>query len=1115
MKNYKLYTLIWMLLLSVYSCHKEAKEQLVEEEMVVQELFTELSPEQSGIYFENRLVETDSMNYFVYPYIYMGGGVSIGDINNDGLNDIYFTGNQVPNKLYLNKGGMRFEDISEKAGVSADNRWITGTTMADVNNDGFLDIYVSVAGKFGPKQNLLYINNQDLTFTESAEIYGVSGNTNTMQASFFDYDLDGDLDLYVANYPIAKFSTPNFVYKKLIDNPDLDSSDRLYRNDGGTRFTDVTKSSGILNYGLTVGIAISDINNDGYPDVYVSNDFATPDYFYINNGDGTFKESIKDITKHTAWYGMGVDIADINNDGLSDFFQLDMTPENNRRSKANMASMNPKKFWDNVNMGFHYQYMQNCLQLNNGDVNGVIQPFSDISRLAGMATTDWSWGALMVDFDNDGWKDVVVTNGVRREINNKDYFKTLKTYTPMAFKHNMLELTKKMPSEKVHNYAFKNNGDLTFSDVSQSWNLDFVGFSNGLAYGDLDNDGDLDLVVSNLDSISSIYENQAAKISGNHYLRFKFNGPEKNKFALGTKVFLECDGIKQFQELILTRGYQSSVEPFLNFGLGKQSKVDKVTIIWPDGKQEIKRDIQSNALVEVNYNDASDEFKVAVKDNNPVNYKFTNVTSLLGVVYKHEENVFDDFKNEPLLPHKTSQFGPGLATADINNDGREDFFVGGANGQSGRIFKQQLDGTFQEIIVLDIQNDAIQEDLGALFFDADNDGDMDLYVVSGGNEFAEDSELLQDRLYINDGTGSFIKSKNALPKMLTSGSKVEAADFDNDGDLDLFVGGRIVPGKYPLPARSYLLRNDSKEGVLHFVDATKTVAPDLYKPGLVTDVKWFDMDKDGWKDLIVVGEWMPISIFRNDGGKLISKTKEYGLENSVGWWYSVDVDDFDNDGDWDVVAGNLGRNYKYQASNIETFDVYASDFDKNNNLDIVLGYYSDGIQYPVRGRECSSQQIPGITRKFKNYDAFSKATIEDVYTKDKLEDALHYQAKTFATTYFENLGGSFIPKALPMEAQISAINGIISEDFNGDGKLDLVLAGNLFTSEVETPRNDAGQGVFLIGDGKGNFKAQAPYESGLSLGGDVKGLALLNGKGQKLIISASNDDYVQVILYNP
>ncbi|MBD0825438.1 VCBS repeat-containing protein [Aestuariibaculum marinum] len=1083
--------------------------------MVVQELFTELSPEQSGIYFENRLVETDSMNYFVYPYIYMGGGVSIGDINNDGLNDIYFTGNQVPNKLYLNKGGMRFEDISEKAGVSADNRWITGTTMADVNNDGFLDIYVSVAGKFGPKQNLLYINNQDLTFTESAEIYGVSGNTNTMQASFFDYDLDGDLDLYVANYPIAKFSTPNFVYKKLIDNPDLDSSDRLYRNDGGTRFTDVTKSSGILNYGLTVGIAISDINNDGYPDVYVSNDFATPDYFYINNGDGTFKESIKDITKHTAWYGMGVDIADINNDGLSDFFQLDMTPENNRRSKANMASMNPKKFWDNVNMGFHYQYMQNCLQLNNGDVNGVIQPFSDISRLAGMATTDWSWGALMVDFDNDGWKDVVVTNGVRREINNKDYFKTLKTYTPMAFKHNMLELTKKMPSEKVHNYAFKNNGDLTFSDVSQSWNLDFVGFSNGLAYGDLDNDGDLDLVVSNLDSISSIYENQAAKISGNHYLRFKFNGPEKNKFALGTKVFLECDGIKQFQELILTRGYQSSVEPFLNFGLGKQSKVDKVTIIWPDGKQEIKRDIQSNALVEVNYNDASDEFKVAVKDNNPVNYKFTNVTSLLGVVYKHEENVFDDFKNEPLLPHKTSQFGPGLATADINNDGREDFFVGGANGQSGRIFKQQLDGTFQEIIVLDIQNDAIQEDLGALFFDADNDGDMDLYVVSGGNEFAEDSELLQDRLYINDGTGSFIKSKNALPKMLTSGSKVEAADFDNDGDLDLFVGGRIVPGKYPLPARSYLLRNDSKEGVLHFVDATKTVAPDLYKPGLVTDVKWFDMDKDGWKDLIVVGEWMPISIFRNDGGKLISKTKEYGLENSVGWWYSVDVDDFDNDGDWDVVAGNLGRNYKYQASNIETFDVYASDFDKNNNLDIVLGYYSDGIQYPVRGRECSSQQIPGITRKFKNYDAFSKATIEDVYTKDKLEDALHYQAKTFATTYFENLGGSFIPKALPMEAQISAINGIISEDFNGDGKLDLVLAGNLFTSEVETPRNDAGQGVFLIGDGKGNFKAQAPYESGLSLGGDVKGLALLNGKGQKLIISASNDDYVQVILYNP
>lgn len=1112
MKNYKLYTILGVVLLSAFSCKEKNEKPNAVPEVAVVELFKEISPEKSGVTFENRLTETDSMNYFVYPYIYMGGGVSIGDINNDGLQDIYFTGNMVPDKLYLNKGNMWFEDISEKAGVGADKRWITGTTMADVNNDGYLDIYVSVAGKYGPKNNLLYINNKDLTFTESAKNYGIAGNTNSIQAAFFDYDLDGDLDLYVANYPIAKFTTPNHVYKQLIENPVLETSDRLYRNDGGTTFIDVTETSGVLNYGLSVGLAISDIDEDGFPDIYVSNDFATPDYLYINSGDGTFRESVKEITKHTAWYGMGVDMADINNDALPDFIQLDMTPENNRRSKANMASMNPKKFWDNVNMGFHYQYMQNCLQLNNGRVNGTMQPFSDISRLAGMATTDWSWGVLMADFDNDGWKDVVVTNGVRREINNKDYFKTLKTYTPMAFRNNMLELTEKMPSEKVPNYAFKNNGDLTFTDVSKGWNLGFKGFSNGLTYGDLDNDGDLDLVVSNLDSISSIYENQATKVSGNNYLRFKLNGPEKNKFALGAKVLLEYDGQKQVQDLMLTRGYQSSVEPFLNFGLGKQTKVDKATIIWPDGKQEIKQEIEANTIVEVHYKDA---IKKSVEYDGLNNYRFVSVTSKLGVNYKHEENTFDDFENEPLLPHRTSQFGPALATADINNNGREDFFVGGAHGQSGRIFTQQLDGTFQEIKVTDIQKDALYEDLGALFFDADNDGDQDLYVVSGGNEFDENSPLLQDRLYINDGKGHFKKDTSALPEMLTSGSKAVATDFDKDGDLDVFVGGRLVPGKYPLPARSYLLRNDSNEGEIQFTDVTQKLATDLYKPGLVTDMKWLDIDNDGWQDLIVVGEWMPVSIFKNDEGKLISKTSDYGLENTVGWWYSIDAGDFDNDGDLDIVAGNLGMNYKYQASEKQTFDVYASDFDKNGHLDIVLGYYSDGIQYPVRGRECSSQQIPGITRKFKNYDAFSKATIEDVYTKDKLEGALHYQAKTFATTYFENVGELFNAKPLPMEAQLSAVNGIISEDFNNDGNLDLVIAGNLFTSEVETPRNDAGQGLYLIGDGKGNFTVQAPYQSGLSLGGDVKGLALLNGGKHKLIIAANNNEYIKAIRCNP
>ncbi|WP_394749443.1 FG-GAP-like repeat-containing protein [Spongiimicrobium salis] len=1070
-------------------------------------LFKSVSKEQSGIDFANTLTENDSLNYFTYGYIYMGGGVSAGDINNDGLVDLFFTGNMVPNKLYLNKGNLKFEDISVAAGVQGDDRWYTGVTMADVNNDGFLDIYCAVGGKFGPKENQLFINNGDSTFTENAKAYGLADSGNSVQSTFFDYDQDGDLDLYVANYPPSPFNAPNQYYRIKKTFPKLEESDRLYRNDGNS-FTDVTEAAGLLNFGLSLSATVGDVNQDGWPDLYVSNDFSSPDLFYINNGDGTFSENLKEATKNTSFYGMGVDIADFNNDQLLDIFQVDMTAQDNRRSKANMASMNPDLFWSTVNSGFHYQYMQNSLQMNNGTVNDGLPDFSNVSRLAGISSTDWSWGPLVADLDNDGWKDVFISNGTRREINNKDYFEKLKKVNDIQ--ENSLAYSMGMPSEKVDNFVYRNKGDLSFEQMNTTWGLSYKGFSNGSIYVDLDNDGDLEIINNNIDDYATIFENSSA-LKNNH-ITLKFKGNAKNPFGIGVKAYVTAGESKQFQEMTLTRGFQSSVAPQLHFGLGKANTIDSLRVQWPDGKWTILTDIKANQFLDISHGDAVDR-PVASTTLSSEKIFSTKADTTFLVQHRHIENFYDDFDKEVLLPHQTSMFGPGIDVGDLNGDGLEDFVVGGASYDATAVYYQTKEGFVKQPMDV-LLEDKLHEDIDVHIFDAEMDGDNDLYVVSGGNEFEPNSPMLQDRLYINDGQGNFSRSATALPEMITSGSRVHPYDFDEDGDLDLFVGGRLIPGNYPQPANSYILENVSTKGRAQFKNVTATIAPDLNKLGMVTDARWTDYDKDGQIDLVIVGEWMPITVLKNTNGRFENKTTELGLSESNGWWFSIEEGDFDQDGDMDFIVGNLGLNFKYKANAEETFDIYSSDFDNNEHNDIVLSYYNGGEKYPVRGRECSSQQIPSIKKKFENYTSFSTATLEDVYSEDELNKSLHYQVKSFASIYLENKGTSFVSHTLPQLAQISNINRVLVEDFDGDEHLDVVIAGNLHNSEVETPRNDASNGLFLKGDGQGNFTPITAKSSGFFAKGDVKDMTKIRFKDHTYILVAKNSDYLQFIQVN-
>ena len=1063
------------------------------------QLFKNLSASETGLDFNNIFIEDSQNNYLKWDYLYNGGGVAIGDINNDGLPDVYLTGTVAPDKLFLNKGSMKFQDITDKSGISDRKGLKTGVSMVDINADGWLDIYVCRSGF--PKdpslwKNLLFINQQDGTFKEEARNFGLDDPGNSVMAGFADFDKDGDLDMYLTQHPGFKM-TYNKVFEG-IANPEPKVSDKLYRNDGNNHFTDISKAAGVTNWGHGLGLGISDVNQDGWPDVYVANDFQVPDFYYENNKNGTFSQKFQNYFPHSSYFSMGCDIADIDNDEDLDVFVVEMLAEDNQRQKTNMASMNPEKFWYHVQKGLYFQYMHNALHLNNG--NGS---FSDIAYFAGISKTDWSWATFFADLDNDGFKDLVVSNGYLKDTQDKDYEKKAEE---IAMKNGGIapfgDLMQHIPSTPIPNKVFRNQGDRTFSDMSHQWGLDFSGFSNGLAYGDLDGDGDLDLIVNNFNHEAGVYENRAADEKLNASIRIKLEGTDQNKFGIGTKITLKTTSGIQFVEMQPVRGFQSTVENIVHFGLETGTDVISCKVVWPDGKEEVLKNLTLNQLNKVAYKNAVSGSQPVIPHPDP-----DFIPVLAGdqpSFFTHKENNYDDFLKEILLPHKNSQHGPKIITGDINGDGINEFYVGGAAGSPGSLFFVRSGMKIGSLMGELAMQDKAHEDLGGCFFDADGDGDQDLYVVSGGNEFPAESPLYQDRLYINVGEGNFKKAAaGTLPVMLTSGGCAIPGDFDGDGDLDLFVGGRILPAMYPHAPRSYLLRNDKGK----FTDITGEVSPDLLTPGLVTSALWTDFNRDGKTDLIIAGEWMPIMVFENIGGKLINKTKELALENSAGWWYSLAEADLDGDGDMDYIAGNLGLNYKYQASEKEPFQVYSGDFDENGKNDIVLSYYNKGTYFPVRGRQCSSQQIPEIAEKFKTYAEFGKASVEQVYG-EKIKTALNLKAYTFASMVLLNQGGEgFVQISLPGEAQYSPINGIIARDINQDQMVDLIVAGNLWAAEVETPRADAGIGLVLYGKGNGFFSPRNTSESGFFAPLDVKSLAFIQtqpGEPDLLLVGNNN-----------
>lgn len=1067
-------------------------------------MFKLLNSNHTGITFNNALEETHEMNVIVYQDFYSGGGVSIGDIDNDGLPDVFLTGNQVPAKLYKNKGDLVFEDITSDAGMDHMGRgWYTGTSMVDINNDGYLDIYISKSGMEAPddRANLLYINNGNGTFTERAKEYGIDHRGFAVNATFFDYDRDGDLDIYLVNQGPIKLTSGDAA--KLRSERHEEAGDVLYENIDG-KFIDVTNESGIYSsvIGFAHGVSVGDINNDGWEDIFVSNDFFEYDYLYINNGDKTFTETIKKATNHISNYSMGNDLADFNNDGLLDIVVLDMVAEGNRRFHANLGGMKARRFNNFVQRGLHHQYMFNALHMNNGN-----DTFSDIGLLSGISKTDWSWAPVFADFDNDGWKDLYITNGIRKDIRNIDWgniYRNLISLTggKLVFKDSEWDmLLNSMPYEPVLNYMFKNNGDLTFEKVMDDWGLDQKSWSNGVAYGDLDNDGDLDLVVNNIDQEAFVYENRQKEAK---FIRFKFTGPSSNPMALGTKVSVFHGNQFQYQQHYLVRGYRSSMEPVMHFGLGRDTVINRIEVIWPDGKASIFHDIASNQLMQLKYADAEEAL---LKEEKQDKIYFEDATEELKIDIRHTENEMDDFGREMLLPYKMSVTGPAFAIADVNGDGLDDMFLGGSFRRPAQLLIQKEDATFIHSQKELWMEERMFEDVGAVLFDVDNDSDLDLYVVSGGNENTIENGGLQDRLYLNDGTGNFAKSDQLLPNV--SGSVAIPADFDQDGDLDLFVGGRMIPVKYPQPADSYLLRNQN--GI--FEDVTDQLAPGLRKLGMVTDALWSDYDVDGDLDLIVVGEWMPITIFNNVNGRFTKiENENNGLDSSGGWWWSIASDDFDCDGDPDFVVGNMGYNFKFGASKNEPLEIFADDFDGNSRMDIVIGHHQNGSLFPVNDYRKTIGQNPLIKEKIQSNNDFSVATLSDIYGRKKLQKSTHYKIHTLATSYIENKGnGKFELIPFDNRTQISNINSIVIQDIDLDGSKDLIMAGNLYSMEPETTRIDGGIGIWLRGDGQGRFTSIPFIESGLYIPGDVRHLGVVKTNRALLLICAKNNDKLQSI----
>ncbi len=1053
----------------------------------------------SGIHFNNTITESPEVNYFTYVYAYNGGGVAVGDVDNDGLADVYFTGNQVSDRLYRNLGNMKFEDITEKAiGKLAQAGWRTGVTMADVNADGNLDIYVCRSGNTNDTaltRNLLYMNNGNGTFTERAQALGVADTSHSTQAAFLDTDRDGDLDLHVINHPLGRMKgLSNFTALRAVQEHRA-PTDRYFRNDGG-HFVDATYDAGLQNYDYTLGQGISDLDQDGWPDVYTANDFDAPDLMYLNRRNGTFAEQIQFRTRHISNFGMGCDVADYNNDALPDIITLDMTADDHLRNKTNMASMNPEKFWKLVAGGYFFQYMLNTLQLNNG--NGT---WSEVGQLAGIARTDWSWAPLFCDLDNDGWKDLLITNGYLHDVRNNDFARNV--YDTISSGAGYIGALPLVPSTRIRNYLYRNNGDLTFADSSQAWGFTQPINSNGAAYADLDNDGDLDLVINNINDAATIYTNHATEaFTDRHWLRVRpMNGKSA---AFGAKVYAHTGGTVQYQELYPSRGYESCVEPVLHFGLDKAAVIDTLEVRWPMGERTLLTNVKADQLLTVQQEDG-----VAFVEPPPAPAMLSDATITSGLGWIHQEDPYNDFELEPLLPHKQSELGPMLTTGDANGDGREDLFVGGAHGQTSVLWLQRADGTFLAAPSQPWAAYAEQETMGGVFFDADKDGDQDLLMLAGGNEFDLRDPVYTQRLYINGGKGNFVEGTDRIPPLMASAQRAAAADIDGDGDMDLFVGGRTTPAHYPSSPISFLLVNDGKG---HFRDATDQLAPAARQPGMVTGMTFTDMDGDKDPDLLLCGEWMSVIYLRNERGHFTDNSKEAGLNNTHGWWYSIATADVNEDGHPDIIGGNIGWNSKFHGTVEHPVHIYWADFDDNGRHDIVLAKEKNGKQLPVRGRECSSQQCPMILQKFPTYDAYANSDLAGIYTKEKLESAVHLTASMMRSTVFLNDGnGKFRAQALPNQAQVAPINAIIPMDADGDGHVDLVCAGNNWGAEVETARYDAGTGLVLKGDGKGGFIALPVMRSGFFAWGNAKDLALLHVGANKrpLIVVANNNGPLQ------